>query len=360
MSRAAADAGRGGRARVGPAPRVRSRLLRWLLDPTGALERRVLVAGSGPRALRLAAELTDGCRLVGFVDEEWPGLRAFRARGLSLAGDLKNLGAALREQPVDELLVALPWSVLQRRHGALLEACRRHGVTVRWPQSALAPLPDDGARDEIVLSLYHGELEGAALVGKRLLDLALAFCLLVGLAPLLALAALTLRLASPGPVLFLQERVGLHGRRFRLHKFRTMVPDAESRQASLEHLNETGGATFKMRDDPRVTRIGRWLRRTSIDELPQLVNVLRGEMSLVGPRPLPVRDVERFEDDRHRRRLAARPGVTGLWQVSGRSGLPFEMLIELDLAYVDRWSPGLDARILARTVPAVLGGEGAE
>jgi lipopolysaccharide/colanic/teichoic acid biosynthesis glycosyltransferase len=160
-------------------------------------------------------------------------------------------------------------------------------------------------------------------------------------------------------VLFRQERVGFNKRRFRIYKFRTMVVDAEARQAELEHLNETGGPTFKLTHDPRVTRFGRFLRTTSLDELPQLLNVLRGEMSLVGPRPLPLRDVERFEQDWQRRRFSVLPGLTGLWQVSGRSALPFQRWIELDLQYIDEWSLRLDLWILVRTIPAILGRGGA-
>jgi lipopolysaccharide/colanic/teichoic acid biosynthesis glycosyltransferase len=154
--------------------------------------------------------------------------------------------------------------------------------------------------------------------------------------------------------------VGLGKRRFRMQKFRTMGADAEVRLAEIEHLNETRGPTFKVREDPRITRVGQFLRRSSLDELPQLWNVLCGDMSLVGPRPLPLRDVEGFEEDRHRRRFSVRPGLTGLWQVSGRNELTFETWMELDLRYIDTWSLGLDLQILIRTIPAVLSGRGAE
>jgi exopolysaccharide biosynthesis polyprenyl glycosylphosphotransferase len=221
--------------------------------------------------------------------------------------------------------------------------------------------PQAGRRkDDVLFTLHHSELDGWELAAKRALDLGLAGLLLVAFAPVFALAALLIRLDSPGPVFFAQERVGLNKRRFRMHKFRTMAPDAESRLAQLEHLNEADGPNFKLEHDPRVTRAGRFLRRSSIDELPQLWNVLRGEMSLVGPRPLPLRDVGGFEDDRHRRRFSVRPGLTGLWQVSGRNDLPFDTWMELDLQYIDAWSLGLDLQILARTIPAVLSGQGAE
>jgi exopolysaccharide biosynthesis polyprenyl glycosylphosphotransferase len=207
---------------------------------------------------------------------------------------------------------------------------------------ALKTFPDDGRR-----------------LTKRAIDVAVSALALLLAAPLMALVALAVRLDSPGPALFSQERYGLHRHRFRVWKFRTMVADAEARQAALEGRNEAGGALFKIRDDPRMTRVGRWLRRTSLDELPQLWNVLRGEMSLVGPRPLPVRDVARFDEPWLMRRFSAPPGLTGLWQVHGRSESGFDDLVAMDLEYIDRWSLGLDLRILAATVPAVLRGHGA-
>ncbi len=171
------------------------------------------------------------------------------------------------------------------------------------------------------------------------------------------LIALWIKRDSPGPVLFCQERVGWRGRRFRMFKFRTMVSDAESRMPGLMNRNEAAGPYFKIRRDPRITRAGAFLRRWSLDELPQLLNVLRGEMSLVGPRPL-LPQAGRF-GGWHGRRLEVRPGMTGLWQIRGRSDLPLDQAVALDLSYIDRWSPGLDLRILTETLPAVLRGRGA-
>ena len=171
--------------------------------------------------------------------------------------------------------------------------------------------------------------------------------------------AVLIQLYSPGPVFFRQERMGLNKRRFLIFKFRTMVPNAEKMMAQLEGHNEVSGPVFKIKKDPRITPIGKVLRRTSIDELPQLFNVLKGDMSLVGPRPLPVRDYEGFSEDWQRRRFSVRPGITCLWQVSGRSSLPFEQWMKLDLQYMDEWSLWLDMKILAQTVSAVLKGSGA-
>jgi lipopolysaccharide/colanic/teichoic acid biosynthesis glycosyltransferase len=203
-------------------------------------------------------------------------------------------------------------------------------------------------------------LEGLA---KRFIDLAGALAGLVMLAPLMVAIALAVRLTSPGPALFLQRRVGRNGRVFWFFKFRTMYRDAEARLAELEHLNESqGGVLFKIRHDPRVTPLGRFLRRTSLDELPQLLNVVKGDMSLVGPRPLQLRDdnLLRSHDEAARaRRLAVPPGLTGAWQVGGRSDSDGIGMLSLDLDYVDNWSLGRDLAIIARTVPAVLAGRGA-
>src|SRR5204863_8817602 len=164
---------------------------------------------------------------------------------------------------------------------------------------------------------------------------------------------------SRGPIVFVQERVGFNKRRFRMFKFRTMLSDAEARMKEIEHLNEKSGPIFKIKNDPRITRVGKWLRRTSNDELPQLVNVLLGDMSIVGPRPLSVRDAVRMELAWHKRRFSVKPGITCLWQVSGRSNLSFEQWMQLDLEYIDRWSLGLDASILLRTIPAIVLARGA-
>jgi lipopolysaccharide/colanic/teichoic acid biosynthesis glycosyltransferase len=185
-----------------------------------------------------------------------------------------------------------------------------------------------------------------------------ALVLLVLSSPLLLAALVAIKLDSRGPVLYVDRRVGVGEREFGMWKFRTMVAGAAEKQDELEAANEASGALFKIKDDPRVTRVGKVLRRFSLDELPQLVNVLRGQMSLVGPRPLPLRDYELLEDW-HRARYLVLPGMTGLWQISGRSGLPFDDLVRLDFAYLENWSIWLDISIIARTVPAVLSGRGA-
>jgi lipopolysaccharide/colanic/teichoic acid biosynthesis glycosyltransferase len=203
------------------------------------------------------------------------------------------------------------------------------------------------------LSSWHAGL-------KRGFDIAVSAGLLLVLAPLFLLIALLIKVSSPdGPIFFVQTRVGYNRRHFKMVKFRTMVPDAEERQKELERLNEAQGAVFKIKHDPRVTALGRFLRKTSIDELPQLLNVLKGDMSLVGPRPLPLRDAARFDEKWLQRRWSVKPGLTCLWQVNGRQHDNFHAWIQQDLAYIDQWSFGLDLKILAKTIPAVLRGDGA-
>jgi lipopolysaccharide/colanic/teichoic acid biosynthesis glycosyltransferase len=175
----------------------------------------------------------------------------------------------------------------------------------------------------------------------------------------MAVIAVAIRLDSPGPIFFRQERVGLGKRRFRMLKFRTMVEGSDQLQAQLEHLNEAQGPVFKIANDPRITRVGRILRRTSLDEIPQLLQVIRGDMSLVGPRPLPLRDVNLFDQSIQRRRFSVRPGLTCLWQISGRSNLDFSKWLELDLLYIENWSLFFDLKILLRTIPAVFRRTGA-
>jgi exopolysaccharide biosynthesis polyprenyl glycosylphosphotransferase len=204
----------------------------------------------------------------------------------------------------------------------------------------------------------HGLAGGRAAL-KRLVDVLGSVALLVVLSPLLVVIAICIRLDSAGPVIFEQTRIGLHKRRYTMYKFRSMVHDADARFAALTSMNEEDGPAFKIRDDPRVTRVGRVLRRLSLDELPQLFNVLKGEMSLVGPRPLFAWEFERIDEPWVRRRFSVQPGVTGLWQVSGRSDLPFSRRIELDLHYIDTWSLSGDLRILAKTVTVVASGRGA-
>jgi len=246
-----------------------------------------------------------------------------------------------------------------------IQACELEGVDV-WlvadffrTQISRTSFDDFYGRPVIVFrSVPEYSWQG---VVKQAIDVLGAFLLIIFLALPLLGAALAIRLTSPGPVLFRQRRCGLNGRPFTMLKFRSMATDAEQRKAEYAALNEMTGPVFKLTNDPRITPTGRWLRKWSIDEFPQLFNVLRGEMSLVGPRPLPVDEVERFDDPAHRRRLSVKPGLTCLWQVSGRNNVcDFKEWVRLDLEYIDNWSLWLDLKILCRTVPVVLVGTGAK
>jgi exopolysaccharide biosynthesis polyprenyl glycosylphosphotransferase len=276
---------------------------------------------------------------------------------------LSELQEVLAKEAIDEVFVALPVERYSNIIDGVVQQCEEQGimVRVRTPMFNLriARTHIDDLDGVPVISIHSGPQEGWQLFIKRLIDVAGSALLITLLSPLLLLVALLVKTTSPGPVFFRQERIGLNKRRIQLLKFRTMVPDADKRQSELEHLNEAEGPVFKMKNDPRVTPVGRFMRRFSIDELPQLFNVLTGEMSLVGPRPLPVRDVERIDAQWHKRRFSVKPGLTCLWQVNGRSDVNFERWVRLDLEYIDRWSLGLDMKILAKTIPAVMKGSGA-
>jgi exopolysaccharide biosynthesis polyprenyl glycosylphosphotransferase len=336
--------------------------LRTLIDVEAGERQNFMIVGTGPRALALGRELTmvPGSRLVGYVDAGEP-LPAPEI-GERYLGDLQELDRILLAHTVDQVYVALPVRSRYAEIETTLQICERIGVSVSWLAdqftSARGSRSFENSGNGGVISI-SAEPDYRLLVVKRLIDLAGATVGLVALAPVLTVAVVAIKLTSRGPALYVQDRYGQHRRRFRMYKLRTMVDGAEALQASLEDRNEASGPVFKIKDDPRITPVGRFLRRTSIDEIPQLVNVLRGDMSLVGPRPLPLRDVARFTEAALVRRFSVRPGLTGLWQISGRSEVPFDRWIEMDLEYIDRWSLALDGKIIIRTVPAVLRGTGA-
>jgi len=329
--------------------------------------RHVLMVGTNERAMRYARTLESkpdlGYALVGFADERWSGIGSVERLGYAVVSDLAGCEGFLRGSVVDEVVVALPVKSHYEQIYEILRACERQGITVRFLSGLfnlqMARAKVEPFEGETVLSVYTGRLDGWPVLVKQALDVTLAGLSLVLLLPVFIAAALAIKLTSAGPVFFVQERVGIGKRRFCLYKFRTMVADAERRMAELEQLNEASGPVFKVRNDPRITPIGRFLRKTSIDELPQLLNVLIGDMSLVGPRPLPVRDYIGFDEDWHRRRFSVRPGITCLWQVNGRSNIGFDEWMKLDMQYIDHWSFWLDLKILLKTVPAVIKGSGA-
>ena len=330
--------------------------------------RDVVIVGTNGRALDFAARLVAhhelGYRISGFVDQDWPGMDAFRKRGFPLVSDIASFPEFLRRSVVDEVVIALPFRSMHEWASRIAKSCEEQGVTVRtlsnildlkmWRTKA-EEMEEEGA----LLAHSAGWIDGWPLIAKRILDFGISSISLILLSPLLLLAAILIKLTSPGPVFFIQKRVGLHKRPLNVYKFRTMVVNAEERMREIEHLNEVSGPVFKIKNDPRISRAGRILRKTSIDELPQLINVFKGEMSLVGPRPLPFRDYEGFNKDWQRRRFSVKPGITCLWQVRGRNSIPFEQWMELDLQYIEKWSLWLDVQILLQTIPAVLRGSGA-
>jgi exopolysaccharide biosynthesis polyprenyl glycosylphosphotransferase len=325
--------------------------------------RTLVNVGSGPRAQRAYREMCLCDRplytCVGFVDSEPVPMNGTPIRML---GGIAELESLLVHEPIDEVLIALPIKSQYAGVQRALRICERVGVQATYLADVFEhglARPRFSQTESLAVVTLPMRTDDSRLMVKRGMDIVGAIIALVVLSPLLVVTALAVKLTSPGPVLFKQPRYGYNRRRFPMYKFRTMAIDAEQRMAELEHLNEATGPVFKMKKDPRLTRIGGFLRATSIDELPQLFNVLLGHMSLVGPRPLPVRDVVRFSEATLMRRFSVLPGMTGLWQVSGRSSLDFSEWITLDLKYIDNWSLLEDLRILLITVPVVLRGRGA-
>ena len=328
-----------------------------------APERVVVIVGCGDEAVSLARQVVQhrawGLRLLGLVDAD--GCGRDQADGFPIVGRAPELLELLTREVVDEVVLAVPTRQLGELE-PLLVRCQELGVRVRValrPFPHLRPHVEVEALDGVpLLTFATAPIAPFALFVKRLVDTSVALVALVLTAPLWLLIWAVIRVTSRGPALYRQERCGMHGRRFVLLKFRTMVENAESLRHEVAHLNVMDGPVFKAPGDPRVTPIGRFLRRSSLDELPQLLNVLKGEMSLVGPRPPIPQEVEHYEPWQ-RRRLAMKPGITCLWQISGRSDLDFATWMELDLAYIDHWSLWLDLKILVLTMPAVFSGRGA-
>jgi exopolysaccharide biosynthesis polyprenyl glycosylphosphotransferase len=324
----------------------------------------ILVLGTNRRAIEFARRLHAtpelGYRVLGFVDDGW---HKHADPQYPLCCSFDGLSEYLRRNVVDEVANYLPLRSFYEHSSNIAKLCEQHGIFMRFGPE-LFDLKIARARAEEFdgdahITACSFPLDGWPTLVKRSLDVAVSFLLLAVLTPILIAVGLIVKLTSPGPILFRQERIGRNKRRFFIYKFRTMVANAEQMLPALEVLNEAQGPVFKIKNDPRMTPLGRLLRRTSLDELPQLFNVLRGDMSLVGPRPLPVRDYEGFSEDSQRRRFSVRPGITCLWQVNGRSNIGFEQWMKLDLQYLDEWSLWLDMKILAQTIPAVMKGSGA-
>ena len=327
--------------------------------------RRALIIGTGDLAQRayrdIQVDRSYRYEVVGFVDDPTGGLPDNHVSPKMIA-TLPQLEQMLMREVIDEVVIALPIKSRYHQIQYVISVCERAGVQAKYGadmfQSTVAFPRYDAQGDRAFVAMQVAP-DGYRLVVKRAIDIIGAIAGLVLFAPLMLIAAVAIKLTSPGPIVYPQNRCGLGRRPFRMYKFRSMYADAEKLQASLEERNEANGPVFKIRNDPRVTPVGRLLRKSSIDELPQFWNVLRGDMSLVGPRPLPWRDIERITRPSDMRRFSMRPGITCLWQVEGRCNIGFERWVELDLEYIDNWSLALDARILVKTVPAVLSGDGA-
>jgi len=340
------------------------RLVQRELRRRGIGVTRVLIVGAGEAGRtvmrNLVARPEYGYQVVGFVDD-------MPQRGSTDIGRFKALGgteripALVAEDAVDEVIIALPW-MAHRKILSIMGQCERQQVRAKIVpdlfQLSLSQVDMNDLNGIPLIGVREPSIRGRNLAFKRLIDVTVSSVLLVLFSPIIGLAALLIKLDSSGPVIFKQTRLGRASRPFTCYKFRTMYEGAEQSRRLLAAQNEASGPLFKMREDPRRTRVGRWLRRSSIDELPNLWNVLKGDMSAVGPRPALPNEVEQYQPW-HRRRLEAAPGITGLWQINGRSEVSFDEGVLLDLYYIENWTPLLDLKILLKTIPSVLTGRGA-
>lgn len=337
--------------------------VRGMLRKRGIGVVRLLIVGAGKvgRAImqNLVAQPELGYQVVGFVDddpEKHQDIGRFKALGST--GDVPRL---VEDLAVDEVIITLPW-ISHNKIMSIMSHCQRRGVEFKFVPDlfhiSLSQVDVEELNGIPLIGMRQPSLQIASKLVKRVVDVLAAAIALVLFAPLMLLIAIAIKLDSPGPIIFAQTRVGQGGRPFTLYKFRSMRQGAEEEREQLRQQTESTEITFKLKNDPRCTRVGRIIRRTSLDELPQLFNVLRGEMSLVGPRPPIPSEVEQYEDW-HRKRLEVKPGITGLWQVMGRSELSFEEMVMLDIYYIENWSLLLDFKILLRTIPTVLLARGA-
>jgi exopolysaccharide biosynthesis polyprenyl glycosylphosphotransferase len=343
-------------------------VLRWALmyiRRRGYNFRQILIVGQNRRSADFVKRIEEspdlGVRILGFLDapNKWT-LEIFRK--YRSFGNLSNLELILRKQVVDEVFLMLPIKSFYAEIEEMVSLCEAVGVEVKIPvnlfniELARSTISNYGHLE--VIDLYTSPRMTWQLMTKRLIDISLSLFLLILLSPVFVITAILVKATSPGPVFFKQQRVGYNGRLFQCLKFRTMIENAEALKKDLLELNELEGPVFKIKNDPRLTQVGRILRKTSIDELPQLINVIKGDMSLVGPRP-PVPEEVKEYDLECLRRLSFRPGITCLWQVMGRNAIPFKKWMELDKEYIDNWSLGLDMKILTKTFLVVLRGTGA-
>lgn len=341
-------------------------LLRYALSIVRLHDRNlrfILIAGTNERAYEFARTIEEnkgiGYRIIGYVDDTIH----LPKYGINLLGTLDDFPDIIRNRVIDEVTIALPIKSRYEEIQGVIEKAEEQGIIVSYlsdffntkVNTSTTATPDGLT----VLEMSAVSQDNWKRLVKRAIDIVLGSVLLLLSFPLMLVAAIAIKLTSRGPVFFVQNRVGYNKRIFPVYKFRTMVTNAERLQKELEALNEMDGPVFKVKNDPRITKVGHWLRKMSIDEFPQFFNVLKGDMSLVGPRPLPVRDYNGFSQDWQRRRFSIRPGLTCLWQINGRSDTSFEHWMKLDMEYIDNWSLCVDLKILLKTIPAVINGKGA-
>ncbi len=333
----------------------------------GVNRRHVLIIGTNQRAVNFARRIEShpelGYRIVGYADDKWESGERIQSVGGRLVTNLSGINTFLRDRVVDEAVICLPAKSYYSQIVDILDLCREQGITARLPTSHFdAPLVRSSVETfegESVTTFYCGSMNGKNLYIKRCIDIVISSAVLVVLLPIFAVVGVLIKITSPGPIIFKSPRAGLNKRRFQMLKFRTMVKDADTLIQNFAHLNDEVGPGFKIKNDPRITPLGKFLRKTSIDELPQLINVLKGEMSLVGPRPITEWEFQRIQEQVIIRRFSVKPGITGLWQVSGRSNISFHGRIKLDLEYIDNWNLLLDLQLLFRTIPVIILGKGA-
>jgi exopolysaccharide biosynthesis polyprenyl glycosylphosphotransferase len=346
------------------ASRIAQRMVRHHLRKKGLGVDRLLIAGAGEvgrTVMRnIVAHPALSYHIVGFVDDD-PEKGSTDIGRFQALGSTANIPRLAKELAIDEVIITLPW-MYHRKIVSIVAQCERQQVRVRIVpdifQMTLSHLDVEYLGGIPMIGIREVSISGSQLLFKRTMDVAISLMGLVLLFPLFVAIAVAIEIDTPGPALFRQIRVGKGERLFACFKFRSMYQGADEEKDKFQAQNEANGVFFKMRDDPRITRVGRFLRRMSLDELPQLLNVLMGHMSLVGPRPAPPSEVQRYQSW-HRRRLEVAPGMSGLWQVSGRSELTFDEMVLLDLYYIENWSPLLDVQIMLRTLPKVITGEGA-
>lgn len=339
------------------------RLLLGKIRIYGRNLRHILIVGTNQIACDFASRINTkkeiGLRVLGFVDNKIHST----CPNMNLLGSFDDFPSIIRDNVVDEIFISLPMRSHYDKIQKIVLLSEKQGIIVRYASqpfnTQIAKTKAEKYDDFTILTYSSGFQEKWQYFLKRVFDFVLVIIFIILAFPVVLVAAAVIKISDKGPVFFIQKRVGYHKRIFRLYKLRTMVVDAEVQQIDLEKMNEMDGPVFKIKNDPRITTFGHWLRKMSIDELPQLLNVVKGDMSLVGPRPLPVRDYNGFGKDWQLRRFSVLPGITCTWQISGRSNIPFEKWMQLDMEYIDNWSFMGDVKILLLTIPSVFIGRGA-